>query len=253
MASETAKKRGGGVFTILSPNQFGNVTKMGDLVNDILSAPLNSPAIFVLSVAFGIVWSVRIYDTRLSQVKTRGLYSGVAIRAGGRSLPDWVAVFGMTGWVILIVLVVLNWRWAIVLYVVLFILRVMPVLEWFGEILMTPLLKSSGVGIAWWAYEQFKLLRREYPDESDGEIAVRLFFIRYEQIRLPRRVTYRLKQFKEREGLLIVKQSANPLHTLCLFIVQIEMGVDFAEDRVRLSESRAIMMELDRLGYFDDE
>ena len=183
---------------------------MGDLIIDILRAPLNSPAILVLSTAYVLVWSERVYDTRLSQAITRGRYSGVAVRAGGRSMPDWVGAIHLTVWIIFITLLILDWGWAILLYVVLFILRVLPVLEWIGEFLMTPFLKTSGVVIAWWAYEQFKLLKREYPDESDGEIAVRLFFIRYEQIRLPRRVTYRLKQFKERERLLIVKQPPPP-------------------------------------------
>ncbi len=225
---------------------------MVDLVNDILSAPLNSPSILVLSVAYGIAWSVRIYDTRLSQVKTRGLYSGVAIRAGGRSLPDWVAVFGMTGWVILIVLVVLNWRWAIVLYVILFILRVMPVLEWFGGILMTPFLKSSGVGIAWWTYEQFILLKKELPDATEGEITRQLFLMRYEQVRLPKKAEYRLKQFKEMERLVNVRESYQPLYSLCQAIVEIEMGINPVDDReLYLSESVAISKELERLGYFE--
>ncbi len=45
---------------------------MGNLINDILNAPIDSPLILVLSIAYAIAISIGIYDVRLIQAKTRG-------------------------------------------------------------------------------------------------------------------------------------------------------------------------------------
>ncbi len=69
---------------------FGHTIKpthktMSQILFDILNAPLNSPLILALSVAYLIVASIRAYDVRLIQAKEKGFYSGVAQRAEGRS------------------------------------------------------------------------------------------------------------------------------------------------------------------------
>ena len=124
---------------------------MSELLSHILNAPLDSPAILVLSVAYLIVASIRIYDARLVQgagkaggfYKGRWFYSRVAERAEGQQLPVWVSAFHWLGWAIFIVLLVLDWRYALALYAVLFLLRVLPVLETIGSFLMAPFLRKE--------------------------------------------------------------------------------------------------------------
>ncbi len=115
---------------------------MSQILFDILNAPLNSPLILALSVAYLIVASIRAYDVRLIQAKEKGFYSGVAQRAEGRSLPQWVTAIYWLGWIILLALLILNWPYALALYVALFVLRVLPVLERLGWLLMSSFLRK---------------------------------------------------------------------------------------------------------------
>lgn len=61
----------------------------------------------------------------------------------GKVLPWWTTAFVFLKWGAFIVLVVLNWKYALVLYVFLFAMRVLPVLEWIGQFIMRPFLIDS--------------------------------------------------------------------------------------------------------------
>jgi len=116
---------------------------MTELINDILTAPLKSPLLLAISVMYAIVEAIRIYDARLIQAKARGIFSGVALRAEGRFLPRWVGYVHFAGWALLIAILILNWKYAIAFYAFLFILRVLPVLENVGELIMRPFLQTE--------------------------------------------------------------------------------------------------------------
>jgi hypothetical protein len=116
---------------------------MSELINDIVTAPVESPLILALSVAYTIVESIRIYDARLIQVKTRRFYSGVGVKAKGRLLPNWVGYIHFVGWLLFIVILILNWMYAVAFYAFLFLLRVLPVLERIGALIMHPLLREE--------------------------------------------------------------------------------------------------------------
>ena len=116
---------------------------MNEILRDVLSAPVQSPAILLFSIAYVIVESILIYDARLIQIRTRGFRSGVAVAAEGRSLPQWVGYIHLAGWAMLVIIVVLNWRYAIALYAFLFILKMLPVLERIGAAIMRPFLQTD--------------------------------------------------------------------------------------------------------------
>jgi hypothetical protein len=99
--------------------------------------------LLVLSVLYAVVESIRIYDARLIQAKTRDFDSGVAQDAKGMVLPAWVGYVHFAGWVLLAIIVILDWTFAIGLYAVLFVLRVAPVLERIGEMIMRPFLREE--------------------------------------------------------------------------------------------------------------
>lgn len=69
--------------------------------------------------------------------------SGVAFRASGRVLPPWVIVFHVLSPICIVVIAVLNWKFAIALFLVVFGLKVLPVAENIGEIFMRPFLRQS--------------------------------------------------------------------------------------------------------------
>ncbi|MBW1965936.1 MAG: hypothetical protein JRI48_00880 [Deltaproteobacteria bacterium] len=114
---------------------------MSEIFSDIVGAPLHLPLILALSVLYVIVSAIRTYDARLIQAKQKGFYSGVAAKAEGRSLPQWVNIFHWAGWVIFVVFLLLNWKYALALYALLFALRTLPILENLGLLMMHPFLQ----------------------------------------------------------------------------------------------------------------
>lgn len=116
---------------------------MSEIIQNILNAPLNSKPLMLLSVVYAIVESIRIYDARLNQAKMKRLDSRIAVEADGRILPRWVGIFHLGGWIIFIALLLLDWKYALVLYVFLFVLRVLPILERIGSIFMHPFLQEQ--------------------------------------------------------------------------------------------------------------
>lgn len=114
---------------------------MSEIFSDIVRAPLDSPLILALSVLYVLVEAIRIYDARLIQARQRGFYSRVAAKAEGRSLPQWVNIFHWAGWLIFVVLLLLNWKYALALYALLFVLRTLPILENLGSLMMRPFLQ----------------------------------------------------------------------------------------------------------------
>jgi hypothetical protein len=105
-----------------------------------VSAPARSAILLCVSIAYVLFVAVNTYDVRLIQAKTKGFYSGVAARAQGRQLANWVSLFHILSFVALAVVVLMNWRFAIMLFAGVFILKVVPLLEVVGELIMRPFL-----------------------------------------------------------------------------------------------------------------
>ena len=92
--------------------------------------PFLSPLYLGLTILYFLVASIVIFDTRLVQAKKRGEIHP--------ELPRWISIFYMVQILLFWSLFILNWRYALVLFVVKFILKVLPVLEIIGNILMRP-------------------------------------------------------------------------------------------------------------------
>jgi len=92
--------------------------------------PFTSPLYLILTVAYFLVASITTLDIRLMQAKSRGEDFG--------ELPPWVGIFPFMQWGLFIALAILNWKIAIGLFVLKFVLKVLPVLELIGNVLMAP-------------------------------------------------------------------------------------------------------------------
>jgi hypothetical protein len=92
-----------------------------------------TPLIIGLTVAYFIVASITTFDIRVTQAKRDGTYP-----TGDPPLPSWIGVFAWIQWIIFGVLLYLNWKYALVLFAIKFVLKVLPVLETVGNILMSP-------------------------------------------------------------------------------------------------------------------
>jgi len=95
-----------------------------------LDYPFTSPIYLGLTIVYFLVASIVTFDIRLIQARRQGENYPI--------LPSWTGIFGWLQWAIFIVLFVLNWKYALIIFVVKFILKVLPVLETIGNILMSP-------------------------------------------------------------------------------------------------------------------
>src|SRR5262245_33785848 len=92
-----------------------------------------TPIIIGLTIAYFIVASITTFDLRMTQAKQEGV-----LPPHQPLLPGWVAVFHWMQLAIFLALLYLNWKYALVLIVVKFLLKALTVLEAIGNILMWP-------------------------------------------------------------------------------------------------------------------
>lgn len=100
---------------------------------ELFNTPTNSPILILLTILFAITSSITTFDKRLIQ----------AMRAGNLPkdepmLPTWVGIIAWLHWALALSLIFLNWKYALVVFVIKFVLEVLPVLEVVGNMLMSP-------------------------------------------------------------------------------------------------------------------
>lgn len=130
-----------------------------ELITSLTQQLVQSPLLIGLTIALLISASIGILDTRRIQAKRDGY-----LPPDHPDLPWWVGMFTLIEWSLKILLLILNWRVGVMVWIALFVLKVLPVLEIVGNLLMAPF-KSRFVGIK---HDQSS------ADEVRTEIAVML-------------------------------------------------------------------------------
>ena len=102
-------------------------------MGSLFSAPLDSPLVIGLTIAFFITSAITTFDKRLNQARQLGLPL-----LDEPPLPWWVEFIAWFHWGLFLALLLLDWKYALVLFVIKFVLSVLPVLEIIGNILMAP-------------------------------------------------------------------------------------------------------------------
>jgi len=92
------------------------------------------PLLVGLTVAYFVAASVTTFDIRLLQAKRRG-----ALPPGAPMLPPWVALFHWTQWALFLTMLVINWKFALIIFAIKAVLKVLPVLEVLGNVILSPL------------------------------------------------------------------------------------------------------------------
>jgi hypothetical protein len=105
-------------------------------MNSLLQEYLKSPTLVWLSIVLFLSESITTFDVRIIQAKRSGV-----LPADHPNLPRWVLVFHVLDWLLLGVLMILNWRVGLSLWACIFLLKVLPVLESVGNIVMAPFKK----------------------------------------------------------------------------------------------------------------
>ena len=102
-------------------------------MGSLFSAALDSPLVIGLTIAFFITSAITTFDKRLTQARQLGM-----ALADEPPLPCWVGFIAWFHWGLFLALLILDWKYALVLFVIKFVLSVLPVLETVGNILMAP-------------------------------------------------------------------------------------------------------------------
>jgi hypothetical protein len=92
------------------------------------------PLLVVLTVAYLLVASVTTFDIRLIQAKRTG-----AVPPDEPLLPSWVGLFHWVQWGLFLALLLLDWKYALAVFGIKFVLKLLPVLETIGNLLLAPL------------------------------------------------------------------------------------------------------------------
>lgn len=99
----------------------------------IFETPINSPFLIALTVCYFITSSITVFDKRLFQAVRNG-----DIPEDEAKLPYLVSFVWWFQLLFGLAIVLLNWQFAIVIFISKFILSVLPVLELIGNVIMAP-------------------------------------------------------------------------------------------------------------------
>lgn len=84
-----------------------------------------------LTIFYFFLYSIVIVEIRLWQAKKYD-----HIDCG--SLPEWVSIFHIFSSIVAGILIILNWKLFVIIFIVRYILKLLPILETFGSLLMKP-------------------------------------------------------------------------------------------------------------------
>ncbi len=100
---------------------------------ELFNTAIDSPILITLVVIFAITSSITTFDKRLIQARRVG-----NVPSNEQMLPSWVALVYWVHYGIIGTMLILNWKFALGIIVIGFILEVLPVWEIIGNILMSP-------------------------------------------------------------------------------------------------------------------
>ena len=97
-----------------------------------------SPLYLIVLALYFVTSSIKMFDIRMTQAKSGAWGEDVRQEALMFPVPSWVAFVFWADWILAVLLFVLNWQATIVVWIVRFVLKVLPVLETVGNLLMFP-------------------------------------------------------------------------------------------------------------------
>ena len=127
------------------------------------STPINSPLLIILTVIYGICAAITTFDTRIIQAKQVGY-----LARNKAYVPAWTGLFAILLWATWTAIFLLNWWYALALFVIKVALKELSVLEHIGALLLWPILEketASAVNIAVKAADEIKAMNHEWKNE----------------------------------------------------------------------------------------
>lgn len=102
----------------------------------LFTTPISSSVLIILTALFAVTSAITVFDKRLIQAKKHNPEF-----AHDQMLPHWVKWVWWVHGILLVAIALLNWKYALVVYLIKFVLSVLPVLETIGNMLMSPFKK----------------------------------------------------------------------------------------------------------------
>lgn len=100
---------------------------------ELFNTPPSEPILILLTIAYALWAAITTFDIRINQgIKYRMLHPN-------HRLPNWVGVFGWLLWLTWLAIFLLNWWYALALFALKFIFKVVPILEYLGALLLLPI------------------------------------------------------------------------------------------------------------------
>lgn len=96
----------------------------------------SQPILIVLTIIYFIFESISTFDTRIIQGKKNG-----TLPPDEPEPPEWTGFFGILSWLIWPIIFFLNWKYALLIFAIKYVLKVPPVLETVGNFILRPLRK----------------------------------------------------------------------------------------------------------------
>lgn len=97
-----------------------------------------SPLYLIVLALYFLTSSIKMFDIRMTQAKNGAWGEDAQQEAQMFPVPSWVVFIFWADWILAVLLFVLNWQATIVVWIVRFILKVIPVLETVGNIVLSP-------------------------------------------------------------------------------------------------------------------
>ena len=100
---------------------------------ELFNTTITSPIIIVITILYVVTSAITTFDIRMTQAKRDG-----TLPPDEQMPPNWIAFVFWVDWLLIALLILLNWKYAIFVFIIRSILKVLPVLEIIGNILMSP-------------------------------------------------------------------------------------------------------------------
>lgn len=107
----------------------------------------SAPYLTILIVYF-FISAIKMFDLRMLQARQGKMGEDLAIIMRLEpALPRWVDAVYIVDWILGLTLLILNWKVTVVIFILRFVLKVLPVLETVGNLLMRPFRPQRPVGL----------------------------------------------------------------------------------------------------------
>ena len=99
---------------------------------ELFNTSFSNPFFIITLILFTITSSITVFDKRMIQAHRSGEMKS------NEMLPSWVGIIGWIHWILGAILILINWKYALIIFVGKFVLSVLPVLEILGNFIMSP-------------------------------------------------------------------------------------------------------------------